>query len=134
VHQATPWSHQSELPADLGSTALAREFVRVHLVRHGFPDLVEDLSLVTSELATNAILHAHTTFSVTLQGTKESVLLTVRDGSAVVPVVLVAEAINMGTGGRGLAIVAELSDRWGTTSNTDGGKSMWAWFDTRPLS
>lgn len=133
MYQATPWSHQSDLPADLGSAGLAREFVWVHLVEHGFPGLVEDLSLVTSELATNAILHAQTTFSVTLQGNNESVLLTVRDGSAVVPVDLVAQPINMGTGGRGLAIVAELSDRWGTTPNTDGGKSVWAWFEKRPL-
>jgi anti-sigma regulatory factor (Ser/Thr protein kinase) len=134
VYQATPWSHQSELPADLESTAVAREFVRVHLVRHGLPGLVEDLSLVTSELATNAILHAQTTFSVTLQGNSESVLLSVRDGSAVVPGVLAAQAVNMGTGGRGLAIVAELSDCWGTTPDTDGGKSTWARFDKRPLS
>lgn len=130
MYQVTSWSHQSELPADLGSTALAREFVGVHLVT----GLVEDVTLVTSELATNAILHAQTTFSVTLQGKKESVLLTVRDGSAVAPDVLVAQPINMGTGGRGLAIVAELSDRWGTTPNTDGGKSVWARFDKRPLS
>ncbi|MGZ4587056.1 MAG: ATP-binding protein [Mycobacteriaceae bacterium] len=134
MYQVTPWSHQSELPGDLGSAALAREFVQVHLVEHGFPGLVEDLSLVTSELAANAIVHAQTTFSVRLQGNEESVVLTVRDGSAFLPVVPVAQAMNMGTGGRGLAIVAELSDRWGTTPHADSGKSVWAWFDKRPLS
>ena len=132
VHQVTLWSHRSELPGDLGSAALARDFVRAALIEHGCPGLVEDLSLVTSELATNAILHAQTTFSVTLEGDEESVLLTVRDGSAFVPDVRVAQAMNTGTGGRGLAIVAELTDRCGTAPDADGGKSVWAWFDKRP--
>jgi anti-sigma regulatory factor (Ser/Thr protein kinase) len=131
VYQATAWSHRSDLPDDPESAGLARDFVRVHLARHGFPGLVEDLSLVTSELATNAILHAQTTFSVTLQGNNESVMLIVRDGSAVTPIALVAQPINMGLGGRGLAIVAALSDRWGTTPISDGGKSVWASFGKR---
>ena len=132
MDRVTLWWHKTELPGDLASAALAREFVRVHLVEHGFPGLVEDLRLVASELATNAILHAQTTFTVALLGDHESVLLTVRDGSALAPVRLLAPVID--TGGRGLAIVAELSHSWGTTPNTDGGKSVWAWFDKHALS
>ncbi|QNN54706.1 ATP-binding protein [Nocardioides mesophilus] len=56
-------------------------------------------------------------------------MLVVQDGSAVAPIALVAQPIN--TGGRGLAIVAELSDRWGSTPTADGGKSVWASFDKR---
>ena len=69
---------------------------------------------------------------MTLQGDNESVLLTVRDGSALAPVLLRAPVID--TAGRGLVIVERLSHRWGTAPNTDGGKSVWAWFDRHSLS
>jgi anti-sigma regulatory factor (Ser/Thr protein kinase) len=131
VYQVTSWTHQTELPGDLASAALAREFVRFHLIEHGLPGLVEDLRLVTSELATNAIRHAQTTLTVTLQGDNESVLLTVRDGSALAPLPRLAPVVE--TGGRGLAIVDRLSHRWGTTPSADGGKSVWAWFDKHPI-
>ena len=42
--------------------------------------LVGDLQLVVSELATNAMVHAATSFEVTLTGSLESVLLEVLDG------------------------------------------------------
>ena len=132
MYQVTSWTHEIELPGDPASAALAREFVRIHLVEHGFSGLVEDMCLVTSELATNAILYAQTTFTVTLDGDHESVRLTVRDGSAIAPVLRSASVLGMG--GRGLAIVDRLSHRWGTTPNTDGGKSVWAWFDKHSLS
>jgi hypothetical protein len=43
--------------------------------------LVDDVQLVVSELATNAILHARTPFTVTLDGFDDLVFLTVMDGS-----------------------------------------------------
>ena len=45
--------------------------------------IVASSTIVTSELATNAVRHAQTTFTVTLQGNNESVLLTATspDGS-----------------------------------------------------
>ena len=132
MYPGTAWSYQTQLSGESASAAaLAREFVRARLGEHGFADLVEDVALIATELASNVILHAETPFTVTLQGDHESVLLTVRDGSALTPVVPVTHV--MATHGRGLAIVAALSDRWGTTPNTNGGKSVWAWFDKHPL-
>ena len=131
MYPVTAWSCQTELSGESASAAaLAREFVRVRLGEHGFADRVEDVALIATELASNVVLHAETPFTVTLQGDHESVLLTVRDGSALPPVV--PDTHVMATHGRGLAIVAALSDRWGTRP-TDGGKSVWAWFDKHPL-
>ena len=127
------WTHHTELPADLASAARAREFVGVHLVEHGLPGLVENVRLVVSELAANAILHAQTTFNVTLHGDADSVLLTVRDRSPLLPLALVPQA--MSTSGRGISIVAHLSRSWGTTTtDTEGGKSVWARFDQHHIS
>jgi anti-sigma regulatory factor (Ser/Thr protein kinase) len=127
VHQVLSWSHETDLLCEPQSAALARDFVTAHLVEHGFALLVEDLRLVTSELASNAVLHARTAFSVVLAGDDVSVLLTVRDASALRPTPLPAWAA--GTRGRGLAIVGQLSRQWGTTPDADGGKSVWARFE-----
>ena len=124
----SPWSHRTDLPGEARSAGLAREFVCGRLVEHGFPGLVDDLRVVVSELATNAIVHARTPFSVTLQSGDGSVLLQVRDGSALA-VVLPSMSL-LGTSGRGLAIVDRLGDGWGATPHSDGGKSVWVRFET----
>ena len=49
------WSHEVILAAEPKSVAVAREFVSRHLVGHDLPRLVEDVRLVVSELATNAV-------------------------------------------------------------------------------
>lgn len=132
MDQVTSWAHRAQFPGESASAASAREFVHVHLIEHGFSGLVEDVCLVASELATNAVLHAQTPFTVTLRGDSTSVLLTVRDGSPLAPLLVAARV--MDEGGRGIAIVRQLSHRWGTTTSTDGAKSVWAWFDRHPIS
>src|SRR3954452_18816421 len=121
------WSHRTDFPGVPRSVAVARKFVRIHLVEHGLPTLVDDLLVVVSELATNAVIHARTAFSVTLEGDHSSVLLSVQDGSAAAAARDPARAA--GERGRGLAMVEQLSQRWGTTRQPAGGKSVWAWFD-----
>lgn len=105
---------------------MARSFVGAHLAEHGSHGLIDDVRTVVSELATNAIVHAQTTFTVTLQGEPASVLLLVRDGAALL--VVRSPVPSMGTSGRGLAIVDRLADRWGVSPDRDGGKSVWVWF------
>ena len=81
VEKLSSWVRQAEFVGDGASAALAREFVTEHLVEHQLSDLVEDVRLVVSELATNAILHARTSYTVRLHRDATSLLLTVRDGS-----------------------------------------------------
>jgi anti-sigma regulatory factor (Ser/Thr protein kinase) len=127
--QNSLWAHETVLAAEAVSVARAREFVRRHLLVHDQPDLVEDVRLVVSELATNAMLHARTPFTVTLQGTDDSVLLSVRDASATVPVQVTADVLD--TSGRGLSIVDLVSRDWGVMAGGTGAKSVWAVFDAR---
>ena len=120
------WSHTTVLAPEALSASLARDFVADHLEGHGLPDLVEAVRLVTSELATNAMLHAGTSFTVSLSRTDHAVLVVVEDESVSAPVPHASGA--MDTGGRGLAIVAEISRGWGVWAR-DGAKSVWATFD-----
>ena len=121
------WSHETTLAGDLRSAAEAREFVRGHLDGHQLSGLVDDVRLVASELATNAVVHAQTPFTITLEGDERSTLLTVRDGSTVLPIQLAAQVLD--SSGRGLVILEQLAQRWGVTTDTGGTKSVWAWFD-----
>lgn len=120
------WSHQTVLAAEPMSAALARDFVRVHLIAHRLSHLVEDVRMVASELATNAVAHARTQFLVTLSSADGSVLLTIKDESTSAPVRSVPDVMDMS--GRGLMIVEALSQEWGTSADGRGSKSVWASF------
>lgn len=121
------WSHQAELPVDNASVSAARAFVCHHLDEHGLSSLVDPVRLVTSELATNALRHAQTPFTVTLTSDEDVLLLTVSDGAASGPVLATPGESDIG--GRGITIVAALSREWGVRVHQVGGKSVWASFD-----
>ena len=123
------WSHHVALASEEASAGRARDFVAGHLIDHALFYLVEDVRLVASELATNAVLHAGRPFSVTLRGDDSSVLLTVRDGSTLQPVHARAQVIDLH--GRGLSIVDNISDQWGVSHIAGGNKSVWASFKLR---
>ena len=120
------WWHERIFAAEPASVALARDFVCRHLVAHRQPQLVEDVRLVVSELATNAVVHAQTPFSVSLSSVRGSVLLVIRDESVSTPVRSAPGVLDLS--GRGLMIVDSLSGEWGTRTDGRGSKSVWASF------
>lgn len=124
---ALNWSHETTLEAVPTSASQARAFVSGHLVDHRLVYLVDPVRLVASELATNALVHAQTAFSVTLTALGETVLLTVRDDSRSVPVRRAPQAMDLA--GRGLQIVSILSLEWGMLQEDGAGrKAVWASF------
>lgn len=118
------WSHDQSWPGTLQDVRSARDFVTARLEDRGLPTLVEPARLVVSELATNAVCHAGTPFSVTLQRVGGAVVLRVDDGSDVGPVLGAPSLLALG--GRGLLMVEASSTAWGVTPVTGGGKSVWA--------
>jgi len=82
-----------------------------------------DVELVASELATNAVLHAASGFSVSIGFGGDVVRVSVADTGPgqLAPVVPRISSV----GGRGLRIVETLSHAWGVEDIT-GGKSVWA--------
>jgi len=131
MDQNSLWSHETVLAAEPGSAAKARAFVLQHLAEHRLLYLVDDVRMVASELATNAVLHARTAFTVTLEGRVRSVLLTVRDGSPTSPEPSGAASPGLATTGRGLFIVKVISESWGVTGWRGDTKSVWASFQIR---
>ena len=128
-NRATLWSHETQFPAEVESVPRTRHFVCTHLIDNRLLYLVEDVRLVVSELATNAIRHANTPFTVTLEQLDQSVMLTVTDGSPAPPVRLAKDLLD--TSGRGLSIVDLVSRDWGLTRRPGQAKSVWASFPLR---
>ena len=85
---------------------------------------------MTTELATNAVEHARTPFTLTAELVVHRLRVDVRDACTAPPVHdLVASPVALG--GRGLAMVAALADRWGHRQFADG-KSVWFEAEPRP--
>lgn len=123
------WSHTTTFEATPLSAAQARAFVTRHLVDHRLLYLVNPVRLVASELATNALVHAQTAFSVTLSASDTEVVLTVRDHSPTLPERRAPHALD--ETGRGLQIVDMISLEWGINEDGAGSKAVWASFPTR---
>ncbi|MFC7303197.1 ATP-binding protein [Streptomyces monticola] len=90
---------------------------------------VRDMAVLTvSELATNAVVHAAGSASITVLVEVASDLhVAVRDGSRKLPARKDPRGAD-NENSRGLAIVAALCSEWGTTVYGDGTKSVWANF------
>ncbi|MFG2474388.1 SpoIIE family protein phosphatase [Streptomyces fagopyri] len=99
------------------SVATARSFVRDTLQGWGFADIVDDAVVLTSELVTNAVVHAGTSADVLCLRSNEGVRIEVADRYPEREIPLQASAVNMGSpdreGGRGLQLCAALAGHWG---------------------
>ena len=122
-----PWSHRASWAGDPQHVAEARTFVAGHLIQNGLLSEVDAVGLVISELATNAVIHAGTPFTVTLGRSNGTLSVAVRDRSFARPESL-PSGRGLDEGGRGLAMIASLSSTWGITALSDG-KLVWATFD-----
>jgi anti-sigma regulatory factor (Ser/Thr protein kinase) len=127
VPHTLTWQYRDAWPGDAKHIADARTFVGSRLGEHGLADAAVVLRLVVSELATNAVLHAATPFTVTLTREQGSLRLVVSDGLRVrVPDPKPRPPTE--PDGRGLGIVERLSTAWGVSDDVDG-KSVWAVFE-----
>lgn len=116
---------QRGFPSTPGSLREARNFV-VHAIAGTSPELLETVGLMVSELATNAQLHAATGFEVSAEfdQLEGRLKVEVTDTGAGEPTVKRPEPSD--PHGRGLQIVAVLSDRWGIEWPSDRpGKTVW---------
>lgn len=101
-----------------------RRQVRVLLAgRRVTGQAAEDALLVVHELVANAIDHARTPFLVAVRVTAGAVKVRVRDRSRRVP--QVGPADPRAYRGRGMRLIAALSQRWGFEDEDDG-KTVWA--------
>ncbi|MGW7497604.1 SpoIIE family protein phosphatase [Streptomyces luteogriseus] len=118
ARQVATWS----VPADPSAVAQTRKDVVAQLERWGLSDAEFVTELVVSELVTNAIRHAEP--PVQLRLIHDSTLICeVSDGGNTAPHLRRARTYD--EGGRGLLLVAQLTERWGTRQSA-AGKTIWA--------
>ena len=108
--------HSTEAPT------IARAALRAWLATWNCPgDLAADVTLVLSELVTNAVIHANSGADITAILHDHRLRVEVHDRSAEPPHVRTGHD---GPGGFGLQFVATLADEWGWTITTPG-KVVW---------
>ena len=87
------------------------------------PAVVGAVTLLVSELATNAIAHAGTGFTVSLQRSPQHIRIEVQDRGRTAPCLRSPTPADLS--GRGLRIVDQLAQQWGTKSTEDHGNNVW---------
>jgi len=99
--------------------AAARHFVVATVNAWGAGDLADDAALVVTELAANAIVHAHSAFTVILSAHYDRLRISVHDAGPLVGAGLPAARLH------GLGAVNALASRWGVESLGNAGKTVW---------
>ncbi len=111
------------LPPVPASAGLARRLVREVLTqarREGWRDAAE---LAVSELVTNAVLHAHTTVTITARCDAHELRVDVRDANPTLP--SQRHYGEQATTGRGMALIAAVTTAHGVTALGTSGKVVW---------
>jgi serine phosphatase RsbU (regulator of sigma subunit)/anti-sigma regulatory factor (Ser/Thr protein kinase) len=108
-------------PAAATSVGAARRFVSRVFAEWGLEEVADDAILATSELATNAITYAGTSFEVRCRRESDQVQIEVRD---LHPARSIAMPGMGAASGRGLPSTARLASSWGVTYERTA-KSVW---------
>jgi anti-sigma regulatory factor (Ser/Thr protein kinase) len=125
-----PLRSQLELGALAGAVPCARLHARQLLWEWGLAELAETAELLVSELVTNGVkasqaMEPGLPVRLRLSSDKSEVLIEVWDGNPRPPAPRDAELAS--EDGRGLFLVATLSERWNWHSSQErGGKVVWA--------
>jgi anti-sigma regulatory factor (Ser/Thr protein kinase) len=118
-------SRTATLDAAELSAQAAREVLRdACSIAHVSTESTETALLLTSELVTNAVLHAGGKPVLDVDVQPERLRVTVTDGGAPLPETPTNPA-PLDESGRGLFLVETLSDRWGSEQHAPAGKSVW---------
>jgi serine phosphatase RsbU (regulator of sigma subunit)/anti-sigma regulatory factor (Ser/Thr protein kinase) len=119
------------LPNDRRTPAAARALVRSVLEEAGLAALVNEALLLTTELSTNAVVHAGTELDIEVEANSRGLTVTVTDFApgpveqlTVGPRNDKTEIAEVAERGRGLLLVDHFASRWGTV-HQGAGKGVW---------
>jgi len=105
------------------AVARARRFV-AHELADAPSEVVEEIEIMVSELATNCVRHTVTDFTVSVERSDREILVEVTDSGGGMPTVRRPEPSE--PSGRGLRIVQELADSFGVRElRGSPGKTVW---------
>lgn len=109
--------------ADEKAPAAARALVRSALEGSHLADLLNEAMLLTTELATNVVMHAGGNVGLEVITDRDGIIVTVEDESpGIIHIPALSELSS--DGGFGLALVQRFCHRWGITHRR-GGKAVW---------
>ncbi|KPI31550.1 signal transduction histidine kinase regulating citrate/malate metabolism [Actinobacteria bacterium OV450] len=111
-----------EVPPDPAAVSRVRNAGSAQLARWGLGDVAFAAELILSELITNAIRYGHAPIRVRMLRDR-NLICEVSDASSTSPHLRYAATTD--EGGRGLFLVAQYAERWGTRY-TERGKVIWA--------
>jgi anti-sigma regulatory factor (Ser/Thr protein kinase) len=115
------------LEAEPRSVREARRAVQRHLASAD-AKLLDALTLMTSELVTNAVRFARSPVELCLRRSGRSVRVEVWDDDPRLPQ---PREVDMdASSGRGLTIIGALANAWGTETGRGGGKRVWFEIDS----
>ena len=118
AHAATG---HTDLAATPHAAPLARIFVREHLRNHVPAAVLETTMLLTTELVTNAVLHAKTSIHLGITWDEHNLLVTVQDHNLQTPGDRhQVDGDHLRETGRGLVIVESLADDFGWSRLPNG--------------
>ena len=109
--------------ASVEDVRASRRFVMEALEGLQDAELIDDTALVVSELATNAIVHARSSFTVTIGSSGGAIRIEVGDACMTPPSVRPHSPDSLG--GRGLPLIDAVASTWGVL-RTKNGKIVWA--------
>ncbi|MFE0734710.1 SpoIIE family protein phosphatase [Streptomyces sp. NPDC058855] len=111
-----------DLPSDPAAVAGARRFASDTLTAWGLDALAFTTELIVSELVTNAIRYGRSPIQLRMI-LQSTLTCEVSDSNSTAPHLRRARTYD--EGGRGLLLVAQLAERWGTRHHREG-KVIWA--------
>ena len=114
---------RTRLGRDAASPRAARRFVTEALRMWDLDELADSVTLLVSELVTNAVVHAGSDVEVLVRLTGETACVEVTDSSQAAPAP--RQAALDDSSGRGLALVEAMARRWGVRPLPGGGKTVW---------
>jgi anti-sigma regulatory factor (Ser/Thr protein kinase) len=117
-------SREWTFPGDPRDVSEARHRVGLTISSWGLQPLCDDLSLLVSEVVTNAIRHGHGPVTLQIQRRPTGVRVEVSDLSTETITLQATLAAHHQEYGRGLGIVDHLASAWGTT-DTWAGTTVW---------
>jgi two-component sensor histidine kinase len=124
------WVFEIDVGPSLSEPARCRDLLRDHVVATAPAVDLEVALLLASELVTNAVLHGGPPRRMVFRTDGTAFRLEVSDGGSGRPVVLPRQPGL--EHGRGMQLVAGLTDRWGVSTHgpgAAGGKTVWAEVD-----
>jgi serine phosphatase RsbU (regulator of sigma subunit)/anti-sigma regulatory factor (Ser/Thr protein kinase) len=110
------------LDASPSNVSHARRWVTRRLDACGAQDALDVVVLLTSEIVTNAIVHAQTSLTLRVEPVERGVRVAVSDGDPEVPAM--GEFNLHSSGGRGMALLDTLAQDWGVQVERNG-KTVW---------